>query len=109
MITIYAAYDEAIIWSDNKKAHKAGRVPFGEPLRVIRNYVNWYKIERPANLSLPSNDVYPDYWVHLDSILLNDPMVIPEDPPIDPPPEPGDIPEEEVAAAILLLLRYLKQ
>ena len=109
MTTVYAAHIDTVIWSDNKKVHKAGKVPLGEPLRIIRVYINWRKIERPANISLPVNDAYPDYWVHANDVVYTDPMPVPEDPPVDPPPEPGDIPEEEVAAAILLLLRWLKQ
>ena len=103
MTTVYAATDETIIWSDNKRVHKAGRVPLHEPLTVIREYGNWFEIARPANLSLPGAAAYPDYWVHFDDVI----MINPGDP--QEPPDPGNIPEEEVAFAILTVLRYLKQ
>ena len=112
---IYAAVEGMIVWSDNKRVHKAGRVHLHEPLTVIKQYKeNWFKIERPDGLYL-GNDPHPepepaylDYWVHREVIIEE----LPESQP-DPEPEPDlhpyEIPDEDVAAAILLILKWWRR
>jgi hypothetical protein len=114
METIYAARVDTPIWSDRSKIHKAGKVPIYEPLTVINQYSeNWFSIERPVDISLPADPLYPNYWAHLDDVILalpgEDPGPIP-----DPDPNPIPAPEElvtdkEVALAILTILRWYKQ
>jgi hypothetical protein len=103
---IYAATEGTVIYSDNKRTHKAGRVPLHEPLTVIKQYLeNWFKIDRPANISLPEDPNYPNYWVHREQIIETIPD--PQDPP--PEPDPENISDFEAAAAIVTLIKYLKQ
>ncbi len=109
MVIIYAVQDEAIIWSDNHKVHKAGRVPLHEPLFVIRSYgQNWFEIRRPVNLSLPENTAYPDYWVHRDDITEDLPAPIP-DPDPDPEPTPDEISDDDAAVASLTVIKWYRQ
>lgn len=102
-MVIYAAFDGTIIWSDNKKIHKAGRVPLYAPLTVIREHsLNWFKIQRPLNLSLPAQEGYPDYWVYRDQILVT----LPDDP--DPKPDPK-LSDADAADALITLLTWWRQ
>jgi hypothetical protein len=102
---VYAAKPDTVIWSDNNKTHKAGKVPQYEELFVVDESGDWYKIERPANISLDPDPAYPHYWVSkMDT--LNKPPQEPE-PPVEPDPQPA-ISDEDAAAAIVVLLKWLR-
>jgi len=107
MPTVYAKEEGVIIWSDLNRAHKAGRVPRYEPLTVLNSYKNWYRISRPDDISLPPDPLYDDYWVHNTDVLMGLPDPILPDP--TPDPVPGNISIDDVAQAIFVVLRWLKQ
>lgn len=111
MAIVYAAHADTIIYSDLGRRHKAGRVPLHEPLIVLSVYQNWYKIERPENISLDPDPAYPDYWVHNTDVIVSLPAPDPVPDP-DPTPEPDPIPgvptDEEAAVAVMILLKWLK-
>lgn len=103
---IYAAFSNTVVWSDNKRIHKAGKVPLHEPLTVISEYAqHWYRIERPTNITLAENPSYPNYWIYGDQILEE----LPGDPDPNPEPEPGTISDADAAAALILFLKWWKQ
>jgi len=112
MTTVYARVEGTIIFSDNNGTHKAGRVPINTPLEVIKTSNFWYAIERPINLSLPENPSYPSYWVRAIDIMLSPAGVVeePRDPGIPIPPWHSDvITDEAAAAAMLTLIRWVKE
>jgi len=99
---VYAKKEGTIIWSDNNKTHKAGRVPIHTMLIVlsVKAQAGWYSIKRPLRLSLEPNPKYPDYWVRIEDTVTS----FEEEPP---PPLVG-VTDEDAAQAILTLLKWLK-
>jgi hypothetical protein len=110
---VYAIKEGTVIWSDHRSVHKAGRVPLHEPLTVISESVGgWYAIDRPANLSLPEDPNYTKHWVKTGDTTarISDPV----DPPVDPgAPDPGlvigEVSDNDLAIAIVVILKWLKQ
>lgn len=107
---VYAKKEGTVIWSDNDGTHKAGRVPLHESLVVLsESNISWYAIARPVNISLPVQPAYPDYWVKRGDVLTELPADGPEPSP-EPEEEPvGSVTDEQAAAAIVTLLRWLKR
>lgn len=120
MTTVYANQEDVIIWSGGDMVHKQGRVHLNEPLLIKTPYAqNWYIIERPEGLYLgddpnPEPDPnYPDYWVRREfcsAIPIDGSGPEPEPEPV-PEPEPSleYVSNEELASAIIVLLRWLRQ
>lgn len=108
MTIIYAAIPDAVIWSDNKRVHKAGKVPLHEPLTVIRQYSqNWFKIERPTNITLDVDPIYPNYWVYRTQIINELPGE--SDPTPTPTPDSELISDLDAAYSIITLLNWWRQ
>ena len=97
---VYAGIDNMIVWSDNNKTHKAGRVPLHETMEVIKRTGEWYSIERPFGLSLPPDSSYPDYWVEVANCV---------DMVSDPPGPSMSINDAEFLAAVKTVIRWLTQ
>jgi len=103
---VYARKEGTVIWSDNNKSHKAGRVPIYTPLLILKESGGCYKIERPENISLPFDPNYPSCWVATGDCV----SAFTEDAPPDPDPEDDEcITEIEVAVALTVVLKWLKQ
>ena len=109
---------ETQIWSDRNETHKAGRVPYGQPLEEINLYNHWWRIERPANLMLggepaPLDPNYPNYFVHENDVTSENPIPEPPPEPEPPPPDGGmpDVPitDEEAGAAFVLLMKWISE
>jgi len=98
---VYARKVKTYIWADNNGTHKAGWVPRGTPLYTSGEHPRgWYGLnERPLELSLPPDPLYPDYWAKVGDTI----------PDIAPVPEPlGGPTDADVAAAVVVLLRWFR-
>jgi hypothetical protein len=95
-----------LIWGDHSSIHKQGRVLNDLVLTkfITENIPEWYRIEPVAeellNAKLQPN--YPQFWV-----LIADTKVVEVTPPV--PPVADTVTREQIAAAILVILDYLKQ
>ena len=101
-MVVYAVKEGTVIWSDNNKTHKAGRVPLHEPLNVLADKGEWFIIERPLNISLPEQPGYPNYFVRASDTIG---YVIEGGAAITPA---VGITDKDAADAILTLLKWLK-
>jgi hypothetical protein len=88
----YAALDNLELWGfhDDTSAskHKQGKVPLGEPLRVVQDFAQWYRVLEPEHhtaVAVP----YDAYWVRKAFVTLENPEPEPEPTP-EPQPEPED-------------------
>ena len=107
---VYAVKEGTVIWSDHRSVHKAGRVPKGQSLTVISTKVGgWYSIDRPANLSLPGDPMYPKYWVKVSDTVET--IIVPDQGPVlDPIPAPlGTVTDMSAAVALLTIMKWWKQ
>lgn len=109
---VYARKSPTNIWSDNNKAHKAGKVPLHEPLEVISESGGCYAIKRPATISLPPQPNYPNYWVATGDVLDEMPVTTePSDGSESDGPGLviGEVSDNDLAIAIVVILKWLKQ
>ena len=106
MTTVYAIVDGTIIWSSFHKSHKQGRVPSGAALEVLSDNGSWLEIEEPE-LDREVKTGYPNFWVEKDFVSSGKPYPTPQPSP-QPTPE-GAVSDAEMAEAVCVIVKWLKQ
>lgn len=108
---VFARKEGTYIWSDNNGTHKAGKVPLHEPLFTDGERPSgWYLLTaRPRNLSLPENPSYPDYWVKVGDTVNEVSVPDPDPGDNDPGLVIGEVSDNDLAIAIVVFLKWLKQ
>lgn len=109
MATLFAKVPYAYVWGDNNGTHKQGKAYPWQPLVVLKENKDWVKIE-PLELDRKvDRSEYPDFWVRKVDVST----AIQTPPPAAPPPPSSPLPaptvgEQEVAQAIITILKWIR-
>ena len=106
---VYATAPYTYIWADNKGVHKQGKAFPNQQLIIKQVWQkSWYEI-KPLELDRPVDvSKYPAYWVKQAEVMqAPTPVPLPVPDPVDD--DDITISDEELASAIVVLLKWWKR
>lgn len=91
------------VWGDRRKVHKQGKLVKDVVPIFLETYQGMSKIRPLAPEVFGKTEVqpdYPDYWIDPNDLVEQEPT---------PPTPVGTVSDEELANALVVVIKYIKQ